>query len=75
MQKEMRMALGTVKWFKSDRGFGYITPQDGSRDVFVDVAALTLGGLPGLTEGQAVEYEVERKPNDKIAATKVSLRS
>ncbi|MFI4986539.1 MAG: cold-shock protein [Alphaproteobacteria bacterium] len=67
------MAMGTVKWFKSDRGFGFITPKDGSRDVFVHIAALSQSGLERLTEGQQVEYEVEHGANGKTSAAKIAV--
>ncbi|HKO10117.1 MAG: cold-shock protein [Alphaproteobacteria bacterium] len=67
------MAMGTVKWFKADRGFGFITPQDGSKDVFVHMTALTQAGLQGLNEGQRVQYEVEQGTNGKTSATKIAV--
>jgi CspA family cold shock protein len=51
------MARGTVKWFNSQKGYGFIQPQDGGRDVFVHISAVERAGLPGLNEGQVVEYE------------------
>jgi cold shock protein len=51
------MARGTVKWFNSQKGFGFIQPQDGGKDVFVHISAVERAGLPGLNEGQVVEYE------------------
>lgn len=55
------MARGTVKWFNSQKGYGFIQPEDGGRDVFVHVSAVEQAGLPGLNEGQTVEYEVISK--------------
>jgi CspA family cold shock protein len=52
------MALGTVKWFDATKGFGFIQPQDGSKDVFVHISALHAAGLKGLNDGQKVNYEV-----------------
>ena len=52
------MVVGTVKWFNTDRGYGFIAPEQG-KDVFVHVSALEAGGLQALTEGQRVEFEVE----------------
>jgi cold shock protein len=52
-----KMARGTVKWFNSKKGFGFIRPQDGGRDVFVHFFAVERAGLPGLNKGQAIEYE------------------
>ena len=52
------MATGTVKWFSVDKGFGFIQPQDGDRDVFVHIKAVQAAGLQGLNDGQKVSYEV-----------------
>ena len=54
---ETTMARGTVKWFNSKKGFGFIQPEGGGRDVFVHISAVEKAGLPGLNEGQVVEYE------------------
>ena len=54
---ETTMARGTVKWFNSQKGFGFIQPQGGGKDVFVHISAVERAGLPGLNEGQVVEYE------------------
>ena len=51
------MARGTVKWFNSQKGYGFIQPQGGGKDVFVHISAVEKAGLPGLNEGQVVEYE------------------
>jgi cold shock protein len=51
------MARGTVKWFNSQKGFGFIQPQGGGKDVFVHISAVERAGLPGLNEGQVIEYE------------------
>jgi cold shock protein len=53
------MVVGTVKWFNTDRGYGFIAPEQG-KDVFVHVSALGASGLQALTEGQRVEFEVEQ---------------
>jgi len=52
------MATGTVKWFNPVKGFGFIQPSDGGRDVFVHISAVERAGLGSLTEGQRVSYEV-----------------
>ena len=52
------MATGTVKFFNSQKGFGFIQPQDGGKDVFVHISAVERAGLPGLNEGQSIEFEV-----------------
>ena len=51
------MSKGTVKWFNSQRGYGFIQPQGGGKDVFVHISAVERAGLSGLNEGQIVEYE------------------
>jgi cold shock protein len=51
------MARGTVKWFNSQKGYGFIQPQSGGKDVFVHISAVEKASLPGLNEGQVVEYE------------------
>jgi cold shock protein len=52
------MAIGTVKWFNPTKGYGFIQPQDGGRDVFVHISAVERAGLSSLNEGQTVEYEI-----------------
>ena len=66
------MAIGTVKWFNTTKGFGFIMPQDGGKDVFVHITAVQAAGLRGLNEGQMVTYEVALE-RGKAAATKLSL--
>jgi len=51
------MSKGTVKWFNSQKGYGFIQPQGGGKDVFVHISAVERAGLSGLDEGQVVEYE------------------
>jgi CspA family cold shock protein len=62
------MAIGTVKWFNATKGFGFIVPQDGGKDVFVHITAVQKAGLQGLDEGQKLSYEVEME-RGKAAAT------
>jgi cold shock protein len=63
------MATGTVKWFNESKGFGFISPNDGSADVFVHFSAIAgNGGFRTLTEGQAVKYEVESGPKGPQAS-------
>jgi cold shock protein len=52
------MARGTVKWFNGQKGYGFIQPEDGSRDVFIHISAVERASLSGLNEGQVVEYEL-----------------
>ena len=54
------MATGTVKWFNSTKGYGFIQPDDGGKDVFVHITAVEAAGLRGLDENQKVSYELER---------------
>lgn len=54
------MITGTVKWFNDSKGFGFITPQDGSKDVFVHHSAIQGNGFKSLAEGQQVQFEVEQ---------------
>ncbi len=53
------MASGTVKWFNSTKGFGFIQPDEGGKDVFVHVSAVERAGLRGLNEGQKIEFELQ----------------
>jgi cold shock protein len=52
------MATGTVKWFNGQKGFGFIQPDDGGKDVFVHISAVEQAGLRGLNEGQKISYEL-----------------
>ena len=67
------MANGTVKWFNASKGFGFIAPEDGSKDVFVHVSALERAGLTGLDDGQAVTFELEADQNGRSSAAKLAL--
>ena len=67
------MATGTVKWFNATKGFGFIGPDDGSKDVFVHVSALQAAGLSALKEGQKVQYEVVQGKNGKSSAEKLKI--
>lgn len=69
---EADMAIGTVKWFNGQKGYGFIQPDDGSRDVFVHVSALERAGLGSLNEGQKVKYDVA-SDRGKDAAANLSL--
>jgi CspA family cold shock protein len=66
------MATGKVKWFNESKGFGFITPDDNSKDVFVHFSAIQAEGFRTLAEGQAVSYEVEQGPKGP-QATQVNL--
>ena len=56
------MANGTVKWFNSTKGFGFLQPEDGGADVFVHISAVERAGMSNLAEGQRVSFELERDP-------------
>ena len=62
------MATGTVKWFNPAKGFGFIEPEDGSKDAFVHISAVERAGLSGLNEGQKVEFELVAGREGKMAA-------
>ena len=66
------MATGTVKWFNPDKGFGFIQPEGGGKDVFVRITAVQAAGLKGLDETQRVAFEVVRE-RGKQAAAKLRL--
>lgn len=61
------MATGTVKWFNASKGFGFITPDDGSPDVFAHFSAIDGSGYRELAEGQKVDYETEQGPKGQQA--------
>ena len=62
------MAQGTVKWFNDDKGYGFITPDDGGKDLFVHVSAIQSDGFRTLPEGAKVSYEAEQGPKGPNAA-------
>ncbi|MDT3735298.1 MAG: cold-shock protein [Denitratisoma sp.] len=64
----MMAITGTVKFFNPAKGFGFITPQDGSKDVFVHISAVERAGLATLAENQRLSFEVETGKNGKVAA-------
>ena len=70
LERVRRMATGTVKWFNPQKGYGFIQPQDGGRDVFVHISAVQQAGLRDLKEGQRVSYEVAMD-RGKSSATKL----
>jgi CspA family cold shock protein len=67
------MANGTVKWFNSTKGFGFIQPDNGGNDVFVHISAVEQAGLSGLNDDQKVTYELESGRNGKESATDLKL--
>jgi CspA family cold shock protein len=67
------MSSGTVKWFNTTKGYGFIQPDDGAADVFVHVSAVERSGIGNLHEGQRIAYEVQRDPR-KGKSSAVNLR-
>ena len=70
-ERTLIMAQGTVKWFNATKGYGFISPQDGSKDVFVHISALEASGLKSLADGQKVSFEVVNN-NGKYAAANLT---
>lgn len=66
------MALGTVKWFNETKGYGFVQPEDGGKDIFVHISAVQEAGLRGLDEGQRVSYD-ESENRGKVAASNLKL--
>jgi CspA family cold shock protein len=71
--ERLSMAIGTVKWFNAQKGYGFIQPDDGSKDVFVHISAVERAGMGNLQEGQKLSYELERGNQGKTSA--VGLKS
>ncbi|MBV5262496.1 cold-shock protein [Pinisolibacter aquiterrae] len=68
------MSTGTVKWFNAQKGFGFIQPDDGSKDAFVHISAVERSGIPGLYEGQKLDFELVSDPRTgKISADRLSV--
>ncbi|WP_028028940.1 cold-shock protein [Gemmobacter nectariphilus] len=67
------MANGTVKWFNSTKGFGFIQPEGGSKDVFVHISAVERAGIRQLNDGQAVTYDIERSRDGRESAINLAL--
>ncbi len=67
------MANGTVKWFNSTKGFGFIAPESGGKDVFVHISALERSGLQGLDDNQKVTFDVESGRDGRESATNLAL--
>jgi CspA family cold shock protein len=67
------MPTGTVKWFNPTKGYGFIEPDDGSKDAFVHISAVERAGLSGLNEGQKVSFELQEGRNGKQSAENLSV--
>jgi len=62
------MATGTVKWFNGTKGYGFIQPDDGSKDVFVHISAVERAGMGTLSEGQKISFDLQRGQQGKMSA-------
>jgi CspA family cold shock protein len=71
--EDTNMATGTVKWFNDDKGFGFITPDDQGKDLFVHHSAITGGGYKSLAEGAKVSYDAEVGPKGPNAANVATI--
>ncbi len=67
------MATGTVKWFNSTKGFGFIAPDDGGKDVFVHISAVERAGLTGLQDNQKVEFDLQSGRDGRASASDLKL--
>ena len=67
------MAIGSVKWFNASKGYGFIAPEDGSKDVFVHISAVERAGLNGVNDGQKVSYELATDKG-KTSAANIQLK-
>jgi CspA family cold shock protein len=66
------MSSGTVKWFNPTKGYGFIEPETGGKDIFVHISAVQKAGLRNLNEGQRVGFEIEQQQNGRAAAVNLS---
>ena len=66
------MAKGKVKWFNSQKGYGFIEPEDGTQDVFVHISAVKAAGMDELSDGQSLSYELETGQNGKTSAVNLT---
>ena len=73
MIRTKQMTTGTVKFFNAARGFGFIEPEDGSKDAFVHISAVERAGLTGLADGQRLEYELQPGRDGKSSAENLKL--
>lgn len=73
MFEDALMANGTVKWFNSTKGFGFIEPENGGKDAFVHISAVERAGLHTLNEGQKVSFELQNGRDGKPAAENLSI--
>jgi CspA family cold shock protein len=67
------MSTGTVKWFNAQKGYGFIQPDDGTKDIFVHISAVQRAGIGTLNEGQRLQFELEQGPQGKVSAINLQL--
>ncbi|HYL47752.1 MAG TPA: cold-shock protein [Stellaceae bacterium] len=67
------MAIGTVKWFNAQKGYGFIAPETGGKDVFVHISAVERAGIGSLNEGQKVSFDLEQSQQGRTSATNLKL--
>jgi CspA family cold shock protein len=71
--RKILMTSGTVKWFNAQKGYGFIAPDDGSKDAFVHISAVERAGISTLAEGQRVTFDLQRGNNGKTSAENLKL--
>jgi cold shock protein len=67
------MSSGTVKWFNAQKGYGFIQPDDGAKDVFVHISAVQRAGIDHLSEGQKLQFDLERGQQGRVSAVNIRL--
>ena len=72
-ERDNKMPTGTVKWFNSTKGFGFIEPDEGGKDAFVHITAVQKAGLKMLKDGQKVSYQLSEADNGRMAAQEIAL--
>lgn len=73
MEREAAMATGTVKWFNTTKGYGFIAPDDGGKDVFVHISAVERAGLKSLNDNQKIAYELQDGRDGRSSASDLRL--